>query len=61
MRKGIMCTIVLLLTGASISPKHFGELGRLIEPISISKAVDNTICKMPTTSAEWCEEAGVSK
>lgn len=61
MRKVIIWTVILLLTGASISPKHFGLLGEVIEPVSISKAVDITICKMPTTSAEWCDEAGVSK
>jgi|SaaInlV_100m_DNA_5_1039725.scaffolds.fasta_scaffold116988_1 hypothetical protein len=61
MRKAIMCTVVLLLVGASISPKHFGKLGEMLEPISISKAIDTTICNMPTTSNSWCEEAGVSK
>jgi hypothetical protein len=61
MRKAIFGLIGLLVLGASISPKHFGALGKLIEPISISRAIDVTICKMPTTSQDFCDEAGVSK
>lgn len=61
MRKAIFGLIGLLTVGASLAPKHFGKLGQLMEPISISRAIDVTICKMPTTSQDFCDEAGVSK